>query len=65
MERVRDVVQQAQRVLPFDELAAEAATPGGLNHQALRELDKHKAFDPFLDVLDTLLQRLGLEAPPR
>ena len=49
----------------LDELAMEAATPGGLNHQALKELENRKAFDPFLDVLDTLLQRLGLEAPPR
>jgi pyrroline-5-carboxylate reductase len=49
----------------LDDLAAEAATPGGLNHQALRELKKDRAFDPFLDVLDTLLERLGLEAPPR
>jgi pyrroline-5-carboxylate reductase len=49
----------------LDELASEAATPGGLNHQALRELEKQQAFDPFLDVLDVLLQRLGLEAPSR
>jgi pyrroline-5-carboxylate reductase len=49
----------------LDELALEAVTPEGLNHQALRQLENHKAFDPFVDVLDMLLQRLGLEAPPR
>jgi pyrroline-5-carboxylate reductase len=49
----------------LDELVAEVATHGGLNYQALRDLKKKKAFDPFLEVLDDLLKRLGLEAPPR
>lgn len=47
----------------LEELSAEAATPGGLNYQALQELQKRKAFAPFLDVLNILLERLGLEAP--
>ncbi|SDP82589.1 NAD(P)-binding domain-containing protein [Desulforhopalus singaporensis] len=49
----------------LDELSAEAATFGGLNDQALRELKRHKAFDPFVNALDLLLQRLGLEANQR
>ena len=46
-------------------LAAEAATPGGLNEQALRDLNNVNAFKPFLDTLDRLLQRLGLGVPIR
>jgi tRNA(fMet)-specific endonuclease VapC len=35
MERVRDVVQQAQQVLPFDELAAEVYGPLGAGQEMM------------------------------
>jgi len=62
---------QAQSYLAIEsgmdlkELAEEAATPGGLNEQALRSLHKDNAFEPFLDALDSLLLRLGLNVPKR
>jgi pyrroline-5-carboxylate reductase len=41
------------------ELAAEAATPGGINEQALREITEKGAYDVFVQALDAILLRLG------
>jgi len=42
----------------FENLAAEASTPGGLNEQALKEIQKQKGFDAFIMALDVVLARL-------
>jgi pyrroline-5-carboxylate reductase len=42
----------------FENLAAEASTPGGLNEQALREIRKQDGFDAFTEALDVVLARL-------
>ena len=42
----------------FENLAAEAATPGGLNEQALREIRKEEGIDTFIRALDAVLARL-------
>jgi len=42
----------------FENLAAEASTPGGLNEQALKEIKKQEGFDAFIKALDAVLARL-------
>jgi len=42
----------------FENLAAEAATPGGLNEQALKEIRKLAGIDAFIKALDAVLARL-------
>jgi pyrroline-5-carboxylate reductase len=54
-----------ENIADLKELTEEVATPGGLNEQALRHLNNQNGFGPFLDALDVLLQRLGLEVPVR
>jgi len=46
----------------FENLAAEASTPGGLNEQALKEIQKQKGFDAFTKALDVVLVRLKVES---
>ncbi len=43
----------------FAELAAEYATPGGVNEQVARELREHGSFDVLRDALDRALGRLA------
>jgi pyrroline-5-carboxylate reductase len=43
----------------FAELAAEYATPGGVNEQVARELREHGSFDVLGDALDRALGRLA------
>ena len=47
----------------FSDLLAEAATPGGLNEQALAQIRKQGGYKAVLDALDSVLIRLG-ESPP-
>jgi pyrroline-5-carboxylate reductase len=47
----------------FSELATEAATPGGLNEQALGVIRKQGGYAPFLAALDAIAVRLGVEPP--
>lgn len=42
----------------FENLSAEASTPGGLNEQALKEIRKQEGFDAFTKALDVVLARL-------
>jgi pyrroline-5-carboxylate reductase len=49
--------------LGFSGLITEAATPGGLNEQALAEIRGQGGFGAFLDALDSILLRLGEKAP--
>lgn len=42
----------------FDEMAAEAATPGGLNEQVVRELTAAGVYEPIPPALDRILARL-------
>ena len=43
----------------FENLSAEASTPGGLNEQALKEIRKQDGFDAFTKALDAVLARLN------
>lgn len=45
--------------MDLGELRAEAATPGGLNEQALREIRDLGGYRAFLSALDSILVRLG------
>ena len=47
------------------ELAAEAATPGGINEQALREISEAGAYDAFVQALDSILKRLEEKPTPK
>jgi pyrroline-5-carboxylate reductase len=49
--------------MSFSKLAADAATPGGLNEQALEIIRKNDGFQAFLKALDAVTIRLG-EMPP-
>jgi pyrroline-5-carboxylate reductase len=49
----------------FDALVGEAQTKGGLNEQALRQLQEAGTFAAVRDVLDAILVRLGGTPPPR
>ncbi len=49
----------------FGELRAEATTPSGLNEQALREIRDLGGHQSFLSALDSVLVRLGENAPRR
>lgn len=42
----------------FSDLVAEAATPGGLNEQALHIIRTQSGYNPYLDALDAVLVRL-------
>jgi len=46
-------------------LIDEAATPGGLNEQALRMIRERQGYRPFLEALDAILTRLGGTPPGR
>lgn len=51
---------------PFDEMAEEAATPGGLNEQVHRALTANGGYETVVDQLDAILKRLtGNEPAPR
>jgi pyrroline-5-carboxylate reductase len=43
----------------FSDLVTEAATPGGLNEQALHIIRTQGGYDPYLDALNAILERLG------
>lgn len=45
----------------FGELAAQAATPGGINEQALREIREVNGYEVFAKALKSLLKRLGVQ----
>ncbi len=47
----------------FSDLLADAATPGGLNEQALAEILKLGGYKAFLKALDSIAIRLGEKAP--
>ncbi len=49
----------------FEALVAEAATPGGLNEQALHEIRTAGGYEAFLAALDSILARLGEAVPER
>jgi len=49
----------------FSGLIADAATPGGLNEQALNEIRSVDGYRPFLDALDSVLARVGGTPPKR
>ena len=52
------VLARESSVNCFENLAAEASTPGGLNEQALNEIRKQDGFDAFTKALDVVLARL-------
>jgi pyrroline-5-carboxylate reductase len=52
------VVRMADGEVPFEDLAREAATPGGLNEMALRMLQGGAAFTDLEAALDAILARL-------
>lgn len=43
----------------FSDLVTEAATPGGLNEQALHIIRAEGGYEPYLDALNAILERLG------
>ena len=45
----------------FGGMAEEAATPGGLNEQTVRELKERGSFGHFADALDSILKRIAPE----
>ena len=49
----------------LSDLLADAATPGGLNEQALAEIRKQGGYEPFLNALDSIAVRLGEKVPER
>lgn len=49
----------------FDPLIREAATPGGLNEQALGAIRAAGGYAAFLAALDSILARLGEDVPAR
>ena len=49
--------------MSFSELAAEAATPGGLNEQALAVIREQGGYTAFLAALDAVAVRLGVKLP--
>ena len=49
----------------FTGMVAEAATPGGLNEQALTEIRESGGYRAFLAALDSILARLGGTPPGR
>lgn len=50
----------------FDEMAEEAATPGGLNEQVHRALLGNGGYETVVDQLDAILERLtGAKPAPR
>lgn len=49
---------------PFDILAAEAATPGGLNEMALRMMKEGSMFTDHAAALDAILARFGPDPAP-
>lgn len=50
----------------FDEMAEEAATPGGLNEQVHRALTANGGYETVVDQLDAILERLsGAKPAPR
>lgn len=42
----------------FEEMCHEAATPGGLNEQSIKNLQSVNHFEDIVNILDTILQRL-------
>ncbi len=49
----------------FSAMIAEAATPRGLNEQALAEIREQGGYKAFLNALDSIIVRLGEKAPER
>jgi pyrroline-5-carboxylate reductase len=47
----------------FSDLAAEVATPGGLNEQALAVIREQSGYTAFLKALDAVAVRLGVKPP--
>jgi pyrroline-5-carboxylate reductase len=45
----------------FSDLVSEAATPGGLNEQALEIVRSKGAYNAFLTALDSIADRLGVK----
>ncbi len=45
--------------LSFSALVSQAATPGGLNEQAVKEIDRAGVFKAFGEAMDSILHRLG------
>ena len=52
------LAQDAEKT-DLGELASEAATPGGINEQALRIISEKGTYDVFVQTLNAVLRRLG------